>query len=198
MGQPFGFLRAMETPYVVRTHSGSQTHGELECFKFVHPRDLEGGGNERFVRVEFRGDRSYGLGYGSGYGAVNEGMVEVAKGHEGKKRAEGGEGIVVHGLTGSFDSLLYKMETEDGEEERISIAPNSFSVGMFSWFPLFFPLRDPVFLPEGGVMGVSIWRVKDERNIWYEWKVEVKDEDGRILSKTPVHNVNGRSYKVGL
>lgn len=76
----------------------------------------------------------------------------------------GGEGgIVVHGLTGTFDSLLYKKRTGGKEEERISIAPSTFSVGMFSWFPLFFPLREPMFLPAGGKMAVSIWRIKATR-----------------------------------
>jgi protein arginine N-methyltransferase 5 len=40
----------------------------------------------------------------------------------------------VHGLAGFFDSVLYK-------DVHISINPATFSTGMFSWFPLFFPLR---------------------------------------------------------
>ena len=200
MGQPFGFLRAMETPYVVRTHAGTQTHGEKECFKFVHPREVgsfKEDDNQRFTKVTFEADGTYGLGLGSGYLREDVGMRDIGKDLDGREGGGKG-GIVVHGLTGSFDSLLYKKKYGDREEERISIAPSSFSVGMFSWFPLFFPLREPMFLPAGGKMAVSIWRIKDDKNVWYEWGVEVEDGEGRIVGKSNIHNVNGRSYKVGL
>jgi type II protein arginine methyltransferase len=29
---------------------------------------------------------------------------------------------------------------------------------MFSWFPIFFPLREPVYLPAGATVEVGIWR----------------------------------------
>ena len=32
----------------------------------------------------------------------------------------------------------------------ISTDPATVSVGMFSWFPLYMPLRHPVFVPDGG------------------------------------------------
>ena len=43
----------------------------------------------------------------------------------------------VHGLAGYFESELY-----DGV--MISINPATFSTGMFSWFPVFIPLRVPL------------------------------------------------------
>ncbi len=45
----------------------------------------------------------------------------------------------LHGFVGTFESTLYGKET-------LSIHPPTFSEGMFSWFPLFFPLRDPMEL----------------------------------------------------
>lgn len=35
-------------------------------------------------------------------------------------------------------------------EVIISTEPSTFSEGMFSWFPLFLPLRHPVLIPDGG------------------------------------------------
>ncbi|GMH75084.1 hypothetical protein TrST_g5002 [Triparma strigata] len=198
MGQPFGYLRAMETPYVVRSHAATQTHIEKECFTYVHPNpDLNdpAKSNSRFVRVEFESDEKYGMGNGCGYGLYNQQDAKLAEASE-KVEGEVGSGITIHGLTGSFDSLLYKSQTENFEE-HISIAPQTFSVGMFSWFPLFFPLRDPVFLPPGCTAGVNIWRLGDGKKIWYEWSVDIMKE-GSLVSSTPVHNPNGRSYQVGL
>ena len=45
-------------------------------------------------------------------------------------------GATVHGLVGYFESRLYG-------DVFISILPDSpnFSHGMFSWFPLYFPIR---------------------------------------------------------
>jgi len=40
----------------------------------------------------------------------------------------------VHGFVGYFDATLYK-------DVHCSILPATFSDGMFSWFPIFFPLR---------------------------------------------------------
>eukprot|EP00435_Cladocopium_sp_Y103_P018913 s1398_g4.t1 len=52
---------------------------------------------------------------------------------------------LVHGFAGYFDCVLYG-------SERISIHPETFSVGMFSWFPMFFPLRHPQYLPKGSII----------------------------------------------
>lgn len=51
------------------------------------------------------------------------------------------ESAVVHGLAGYFDSVLFGDVT-------LSIEPDTHSDGMFSWFPIYFPLREPPF-PEG-------------------------------------------------
>lgn len=45
---------------------------------------------------------------------------------------------------------------------------------MFSWFPLFFPFRHPLYLPSGSELEVNVWRLADSRGkkIWYEWSAE--------------------------
>ena len=49
-------------------------------------------------------------------------------------RFEADQDCTVHGLGGYFESVLYK-------DVMISIHPRSHSPGMFSWFPIFFPIR---------------------------------------------------------
>ena len=47
------------------------------------------------------------------------------------------------------------------------------SPDMISWFPIYFPLKTPLYVPDRAELGVSMWRKSDERKVWYEWKVEV-------------------------
>ncbi|CAL1156198.1 unnamed protein product, partial [Cladocopium goreaui] len=69
---------------------------------------------------------------------------------------------LVHGFAGYFDCVLYG-------SERISIHPETFSVGMFSWFPMFFPLRHPQYLRKGSIIRSHWWRRHDAHKVWYEW-----------------------------
>ena len=108
---------------------------------------------------------------------------------------------------------------------QISTAPTNFSKDMCSWFPLYFPLREPLPVPAGATVGVSIWRRTDaamgysqpapvmagggsgmtiagtvpppQSRVWYEWCAKVS-RGGEILSVTPIHNPNGRSYYVSM
>ncbi|EEC19676.1 Shk1 kinase-binding protein (Skb1), putative, partial [Ixodes scapularis] len=44
------------------------------------------------------------------------------------------DNYVLHGFAGYFDCVLYK-------DISLSIYPNSHSPGMFSWFPIYFPIK---------------------------------------------------------
>jgi protein arginine N-methyltransferase 5 len=60
---------------------------------------------------------------------------------------------------------------------------------MFSWFPAYFPLRQPLVLKKGEEVVVDFWRCEDKHMVWYEWAVP-----SHCL---PVHNPGGRSYFIG-
>lgn len=91
---------------------------------------------------------------------------------------------VLHGFAGYFDAVLYKDVT-------LSICPNSHSPGMFSWFPIFFPIKEPIRLQKGATLEVHFWRCVTPRKVWYEWLVS-EPEVGTV------HNPCGRSYTIGL
>lgn len=44
---------------------------------------------------------------------------------------------------------------------------------MFSWFPIFFPFKQPIYLPGGSELEVNIWRLTSKQKVWYEWCCEV-------------------------
>jgi len=96
-----------------------------------------------------------------------------------------GDGVgTVHGLAGYFTARLYRDVT-------LSTNPDEHTPGMYSWFPIFFPLRDPVQVPAGGTIRAQMWRRGDAHKIWYEWAVVSPQV-------TCIHNVGGRSSHVGL
>eukprot|EP00943_MAST-04B_sp_MAST-4B-sp1_P006048 g6048.t1 len=91
---------------------------------------------------------------------------------------------VCHGFAGYFESTLYN-------DIFISINPKSFSTGMFSWFPMYFPLRNPFPVKENDMIEVNFWRCIKNRKVWYEWCIVQPIQ-------SPIHNVNGRSSWIGL
>uniref|UniRef100_A0A7N0U6W9 Protein arginine N-methyltransferase n=1 Tax=Kalanchoe fedtschenkoi TaxID=63787 RepID=A0A7N0U6W9_KALFE len=91
---------------------------------------------------------------------------------------------IVHGFAGYFDAVLYK-------DVHLGIEPSMHTPNMFSWFPIFFPLRMPLIIPPGSRLEVHFWRCCSPSKVWYEWCVASP-------SASPIHNSNGRSYWVGL
>ena len=90
---------------------------------------------------------------------------------------------LVHGFAGYFHCELYAGLS-------VSINPESYSEGMFSWFPIYFPLRTPVNLKRGQKLTSHWWRCSNDRKVWYEWAVTTP-------TPQPIHNPGGRSYSVG-
>lgn len=91
---------------------------------------------------------------------------------------------VLHGFGGYFECTLYK-------DIMISILPSTHSKGMFSWFPILFPLREPVQLKKDDEVVLHFWRNVSSKHVWYEWALSSP-------STVAVHNPNGRSYEIGL
>lgn len=90
----------------------------------------------------------------------------------------------LHGFSGYFDAVLYKDIT-------ISIEPSTHSVGMFSWFPVYFPIRDTMLVKSGNIVSVHFWRCCDEYKVWYEWCVSTPIQ-------TPIYNCQGKSNSMKL
>ncbi|KAI9097442.1 hypothetical protein K1719_025213 [Acacia pycnantha] len=91
---------------------------------------------------------------------------------------------IVHGFAGYFDATLYK-------DVHLGIEPSTATPNMFSWFAIYFPLREPVFVDRGATLEAHFWRCCGSTKVWYEWCVTSP-------SQSPIHNSNGRSYWVGL
>ncbi|XP_056382794.1 protein arginine N-methyltransferase 5 isoform X2 [Hyla sarda] len=91
---------------------------------------------------------------------------------------------VLHGFAGYFYTVLYKDVT-------LSICPETHSPGMFSWFPILFPIKQPIPVQEGDTVCVQFWRCNNGKKVWYEWAVT-----SPICSA--IHNPTGRSYTIGL
>jgi protein arginine N-methyltransferase 5 len=209
-GKPCGNLGAMETSYVVRTHAVVQTHKELPCWTFSHPKKtderlvkediMNNDHNERHAKLNFTDCISSSVGYKCGYGNHDQTITKIASSASNDLNSNGS--YTLHGFLGTFYCLLY--ESIKKKAITISIAPNSFSTGMYSWFPLYFPLREPLTVPFRSSVRCNIWRKSDAKapsqvggSVWYEWYAEVIDKDsGLIISSSNLHNPNGRGSKI--
>jgi protein arginine N-methyltransferase 5 len=202
LGKPCGILQAMETPYVVRPHAASQIHDEKPCWTFHHfhsnvNKDAED--NVRYSQVTFSPDANLGRQCGSGYGSLADlSLLNLAL-----DSTHNEYDLYIHGFLGTFSCVLYR-SLRDSQISTICTAPNLFTSGMFSWFPLFFPLRESMLVPVNSTIACNIWRrtetetSADRGRVWYEWCADVRKKDGKIISSSVLHNPNGRSSHVRL
>lgn len=94
------------------------------------------------------------------------------------------QNCILHGFSGYFEAVLYN-------DINLSIEPSTHSPEMFSWFPIFFPIKEPIRLEKGKKIVLHFWRRCNNKNVWYEWCVSEP-----IVGS--IHNPNGRSYTIGL
>ena len=115
----------------------------------------------------------------------------------------------MHGFGGYFETVLYKdimlsIRPETHSKgwysiritmyfmyEAIQLTSVSWFSGMFSWFPIFFPIATPVRVRRGEEIELHFWRLNNGKQVWYEWTVTKP-------VALPIHNSNGRSYTIGL
>ncbi|KAH7040657.1 protein arginine N-methyltransferase [Microdochium trichocladiopsis] len=185
-----GDANAFDTPWVVRlfqldfvAQRGVPDRPRFQqCWEFAHPLP-----QVTMDMVEAR--RSGGV-VGGGGGSMAGGVG--ANDHNSRYchqtfvcRNRG----VIHGLAGYFESVLYAPTTtassaaggtssaEQGTPTpvELSILPEQIdrkSKDMISWFPIFFPLKTPLYFPPDSELEVSMWRQTDDTKVWYEWMVE--------------------------
>ena len=152
---------AFETPYVVRIHNYHELANPKPVFTFTHPSFKKNASQETSPEYEH---------------LKNCRTAELS--------FEIPCDSILHGFAGYFFCQLY-------EEVNISIVPESHSPGMFSWFPLFFPLHNPMQVAPDSVVSVRIWRQCTKQKVWYEWAVTKPHT-------STIHNPGGRSYTIGL
>lgn len=174
----FDSAKYFETMYVVKLNAyASLTAGAAakRCFTFAHPswhkgKDVAGDeGHETFSPSTAAPD-------------LRDGRIDNSRFRVLDFVAE--ETAVMHGFAGYFEAKLYK-------DVMISINPATFSDGMFSWFPIYIPLREPQLVEKGQAIRAVFWRHCTASSVWYEWALETP-------CTTPIHNVNGESSSISL
>ncbi|KAL3495241.1 PRMT5 arginine-N-methyltransferase-domain-containing protein [Aspergillus germanicus] len=105
---------------------------------------------------------------------------------------------VCHGLGGYFETVLYR----DVELSTNPVTMDSKSANMISWFPIYFPLKTPLNVPDNGEIVVTMYRQTDDRKVWYEWMVEVFALEGAPetpseLGRIPPMMSGGRTISPG-
>lgn len=91
---------------------------------------------------------------------------------------------LAHTVRRYFECELYK-------DVGLSTHPPTHTPSMASWFPIYFPLKEPIYVPAGANVDAQMWRCSGAHKVWYEWSVSAP-------VASVIHNVCGRSYYVGL
>lgn len=91
---------------------------------------------------------------------------------------------ILHGFGGYFEATLF-------DDIKLSTVYNQETDGMFSWFPLWIPLLEPISVRSNDDIELMFWRNVDKQKVWYEWTVSSP-------SSCQIHNINGRSQFIGL
>lgn len=89
---------------------------------------------------------------------------------------------VLNGFVGYFESVLYK-------DIKVSTLPNNHTPTMTSWFPIYFPIAEPMQLQAKQKVRLNMWRSVGPHRVWYEWNVSEP-------IATHIHNLNGRSSRI--
>lgn len=189
---------ATETPYVVMLHAIDYLATSVpdypriqQVWEFVHPLPA----STLAIAEARRGGGVSGGGGGSMSGG--DGANEHNTRYSRMKFVCKDRGVV-NGLAGYFEAVLY----DGGEAGKVELStrPDTIdakSKDMISWFPIYFPLKCPLYFPDDSELEVSVWRQTDDRKVWYEWLVEafvMVGPDNRIrIGMSEV----GTSRKVG-
>uniref|UniRef100_A0A0G4F2S2 Protein arginine N-methyltransferase n=1 Tax=Chromera velia CCMP2878 TaxID=1169474 RepID=A0A0G4F2S2_9ALVE len=90
---------------------------------------------------------------------------------------------LLHGIAGYFYADLF-------DDVAISIVKETFTQDLASWYPMFFPIEQPMSVQKGDQITFSISRCVDEHYVWYEWSL------AREGISTSIHNEGGRAFKM--
>ncbi|KAI3329524.1 methyltransferase-like protein [Ustulina deusta] len=175
-----GDANAFDTPWVVRLFALDfvaarvPDHGRFQlAWEFEHPLP-------QATMDTIAARRSGGV-VGGGGGSMAGGVG--ANDHNAREchltfvcRSRG----VIHGLAGYFEAVLYASQIEQDERGNrpmveLSTLPDMIdrkSKDMVSWFPILFPLKQPLYFPSDSELEVTMWRQTDDAKVWYEWMVE--------------------------
>lgn len=96
---------------------------------------------------------------------------------------------VCHGIAGYFESILYG-------GVQLSTVPSTIdqkSPDMVSWFPIFFPITKPIYVPAGSVIELHFWRETDCKKVWYEYYVEVSLGTARVARSDLINQSGSKS-----
>lgn len=110
---------------------------------------------------------------------------------------------VIHGISGFFTAKLYK-------DIEISIRPDIHTPDLISWFPLFFPLEQPLYVTDDTELEILMTRQSRNGKVWYEWSIEtfmylvVPGEHSNEFQMrvrtgvTKLHNHRGKGFAMDL
>ncbi|XP_065315187.1 protein arginine N-methyltransferase 5-like [Gordionus sp. m RMFG-2023] len=164
-----------EMPFVVNIVKGMLIAPSLPVFTFTHPNDDNIPSAKKMTGNAFC-DLKEDL------DLVNQDEDEIKNVSLVFEKAK--IDCLLHGFAGYFEAVLYGHVT-------LSTLPERHTENMFSWFPIYFPIKNPLPIKINDTICLYMWRCKNKYSVWYEWLVTEPQTSA-------LHNVSGRSYSISL
>lgn len=172
----------LETPYVVRLHRACTLDTPQPAFTFTHTAQQDARATRELLAGLQCGDVKMAQ---PGNSPDNRRSISLT--------FTASVAAVVHGFAGYFDTTLTDMP-ESNSRVALSTCPWNHTADMSSWFPIFFPLKQPVPVEAGSSLVVHMWRCVSltRQCVWYEWQLVT----GQV--QTVIHNAGGLAYSIKL
>ena len=219
-----GGVSGLDVPYVVHLNSFLALAQPKPLFTFAHnPNTSKSKSNDTLAQPHTNA-RSRTLsfvlnGLGADTGATGAEAREAVELDPQKPST-----VLLSGFAGYFETVLYKQiclstlpQPPSSPSALLSSSCEPVSVGMFSWFPMFFPLATQMLVScsncdsytrdedsdfnsdnmkgenhsPASTVAVSVWRRTTPQRVWYEWAI-AKPVAGQV------QNAKGKSFSIGL
>jgi len=167
-----------------------------DAYLFGEPRAMwsSGGGSDDVVYLSISGVGSTKLSKAEAWSIEAE--QPPAEGGSRKRRHEetrDDSSCVIHGLAGYFTADLYGGVVID---TRLNAGQRN----CMHWESMFFPLPEPIRLPDGSEVSYRVRRCTAlwGTELWYEWSVVKGDQKALDRKSVAIHNEGGEAHKVRL
>ncbi|KAK7320728.1 hypothetical protein VNO77_30465 [Canavalia gladiata] len=95
---------------------------------------------------------------------------------------------IVHGFAGYFDATLYK-------DVHLGIEPSAVTPNVYTWHPMFFPLKTPICVDGGSTLEVHFWRCLDSMKFQDSTLSYRKNE---VSASSPPNDARSNAAPMGL
>ena len=89
--------------------------------------------------------------------------------------------VAVQGLEATFDCNLWG-------RAYFSIVPETHNKNFYNWFPRFVAFENELVMEKGDELEVWMKRQAEKSCVWYQWRYEMRSNEGEVYVSSKWHN----------